>query len=81
MTVNFGKRRINRSVDDRDVKSILLGNPRPIVDARASERVHSKRDLGVADRRHVDNAIEIADIRAVKKSCLCVVEACNAFSK
>jgi hypothetical protein len=42
------------------IETILLGNPRPIIDARSPEGIHAELDLGVAHRIHVDNTIEIA---------------------
>ena len=51
-------------VDDRQIETILLGDPRPIIDARSPERIHAKLDLCVAHRIHIDNTVEIADIGA-----------------
>ena len=53
---------IDGFVHDRQIETVPLGNQRPIIDARAAERVDSERNLGIANRRHVDDAFEIVDI-------------------
>ena len=59
---------MNRNVGSTDLftivrlRPIVLGDQRPIINARASERIDAKRNLGIADRRHIDNGFEIVDV-------------------
>ena len=56
------KRGIDGFVHNRQIEAVPLGNHRPVINARAAERVDAERDLGIANRRHIDDAFEIADI-------------------
>ena len=49
-------------VHDGQIEAVALGNQRPIIDARAAEWVDAQRDLGIANRRHIDDVFEIAHI-------------------
>ena len=60
------KRWIDRFVHDGQIETVLLGDQRPIIDARASERVDAELDLGIADRRHIDDGFEIVDVGVQK---------------
>ena len=42
---------IDGFVHDCQIEAIALGDQRPVIDARASERVDAELDLGIADRR------------------------------
>ena len=43
------KRRINGFVHNRQIETVLLGDQRPIIDARAAQRIDAERNLGIAN--------------------------------
>src|SRR5579862_6239980 len=65
------KRRINGFVDDCEVEPVLLGNPWPIIDACASEGIHSKPNVCIVNGIQVDDTTEILDIGAQKVVLVC----------
>ena len=61
------KRKVGSTlVDDSEVQPVALGNPAPIMDPRAAERIHSHVHLRAANRIHVDNIGEIVYVRVEK---------------
>ena len=56
------KRWINGLVHHCQIETVPLGDHRPIINTRASEWVNAKRNLGIADRRHIDHILEITDV-------------------
>jgi len=56
--------RIDGIVDNLEIQAVALGNRFPVMDAGAAQRIDPQPDPGVANRFHVDNVFQIADIRS-----------------
>jgi hypothetical protein len=54
--------RIDGIVHHREIQTIALGNPVPIVHASATQRIHAHADVRTANRIHVEHAGEIANV-------------------
>ena len=54
--------RIHDVVRDGQVQAVSLGDGRPEGDARAAQRIDAEAQAGRRDRRHVDDAVEVADV-------------------
>ncbi len=61
------------SFDDGQVQPVALGDPGPVVDAGAAQRIDAEAELGAADDLQVDDVVRDRRHTALKKSCRCVV--------
>ena len=73
------ERGVDRVVDHGEIELVALGDRRPVVHARAAERIDAHADLRAADRIHVDDVAEIADV-VVEIVVRCVVAALRALA-
>ncbi|MDT4834486.1 hypothetical protein FQZ97_681240 [compost metagenome] len=57
-----GELRVNDLADHLQIEPIALGDPRPVMHARAAQRVDAQAQAGSADNREIDHAAQITDI-------------------
>ena len=57
------KRRVNRRVDDGDVQSVDGVDRLPIRPRGSAQGIHAKFETGAANRIHVNDVLEIANVR------------------
>ena len=57
-----GKPRVDFIAHDREIELVTLSDARPIMHARAAERIHAHAHFRTANHVHVDDTGEVGDI-------------------